>query len=99
MTKSAESAAEPKLTTVQRLLFGFPSLPHSLVAYPLYSLLPAYYAAHTKVTLAEIGAIAAASRIFDAVNDPVIGYLSDRTRTRFGSRKPWLVASILFLVV
>jgi Na+/melibiose symporter-like transporter len=98
MTQDAESAGETKLTTFQRTLFGFPSLPHALVAYPVYSLLPAYYAAHTKVTLAEIGAIAAASRIFDAVNDPIIGYLSDRTRSRFGSRKPWFLAAIVFLV-
>lgn len=93
------SSSEPqKLSPLQRVLFGFPSLPHALVAYPVYSLLPAYYAANTKVTLIEIGAVAAASRIFDAVNDPVIGYLSDRTRTRFGGRKPWFVASIVFLL-
>ncbi|MFV0414077.1 MAG: MFS transporter [Oscillospiraceae bacterium] len=29
--------------------------------------------------------------IWDAVNDPLCGFLSDRTRTRFGRRKPWLV--------
>jgi Na+/melibiose symporter-like transporter len=94
----AAGAERGKLSPLQRLLFGFPSLPHALVAYPVYSLLPAYYAANTRVTLVEIGAIAAASRIFDAVNDPVIGYLSDRTRTRFGGRKPWYFASIIFLL-
>lgn len=98
MPDKTPSAPQGALSPVQRLLFGFPSLPHALVAYPVYSLLPAYYAAHTKVTLAEIGAIAAASRIFDAVNDPVVGYLSDRTHTRFGGRKPWLVAAIVFLL-
>ena len=98
MPENADGAKPEKLSPLQRLLFGFPSLPHALVAYPVYSLLPAYYAANTKVTLVEIGAIAAASRIFDAVNDPVIGYLSDRTRTRFGGRKPWYLASIVFLL-
>lgn len=29
--------------------------------------------------------------VWDAVNDPLFGFLSDRTRTRFGRRKPWLV--------
>jgi Na+/melibiose symporter-like transporter len=96
---SASEASSPSrpLTTAQKLAFGFPSLPHALVAYPVYSLLPAYYAANTSVTLAQIGAIAAASRIFDAVNDPIIGYLSDRTRTRWGSRKPWFILAIFFL--
>ena len=29
-------------------------------------------------------------KIWDAVTDPVVGYLSDRTRSRFGRRRPWL---------
>ena len=32
---------------------------------------------------------------FDAVSDPVAGYLSDRTRSRWGRRHPWIVASAL----
>lgn len=33
--------------------------------------------------------------IWDAVNDPLVGILSDRTRTRFGRRKPWLIGMLL----
>jgi GPH family glycoside/pentoside/hexuronide:cation symporter len=29
--------------------------------------------------------------IWDALNDPLCGFLSDRTRTRFGRRKPWML--------
>ena len=29
--------------------------------------------------------------VWDAFNDPLFGFLSDRTRTRFGRRKPWLL--------
>ena len=39
------------------------------------------------------------SRIFDAVTDPIIGYLSDRYRTRWGHRKPWLVGGSFVAVV
>ncbi|TFG82738.1 MAG: MFS transporter, partial [Erysipelotrichales bacterium] len=35
------------------------------------------------------------SVFWDAVTDPVAGYLSDRTRTRFGRRRPWMLASAL----
>ena len=32
--------------------------------------------------------------LWDAFNDPCAGFLSDRTRTRFGRRKPWLLISV-----
>jgi len=27
---------------------------------------------------------------WDYINDPIVGYISDRTRTRWGRRRPWL---------
>ncbi|MCM3272459.1 MFS transporter [Paenibacillus elgii] len=37
--------------------------------------------------------------IWDALNQPLFGYLSDRTRSRFGRRKPWIVGSVpLFML-
>lgn len=37
--------------------------------------------------------------VWDAFNDPIAGYLSDRTRTRWGRRKPWLLVSVPVFVV
>lgn len=44
---------------------------------------------------AVMGLIFSASRIWDAVSDPLVGYLSDRTRSRLGRRRSWLIASII----
>jgi Na+/melibiose symporter-like transporter len=42
---------------------------------------------------AVIGLVMAGVRIWDAVSDPAIGYLSDRTRSRLGRRRPWMFAA------
>ena len=42
-----------------------------------------------------VSTVIAAALIFDAMIDPVIGSLSDRTHTRWGRRHPWLYASAL----
>ena len=38
-------------------------------------------------------------QVWDTITDPVIGFLSDITRTRFGRRKPWIVTFILPTVI
>ena len=48
---------------------------------------------------AAIGLIFGASRLWDAVTDPLVGYWSDKTSTRMGRRRPWLLASILPLSI
>lgn len=44
---------------------------------------------------ALVGTILLAARVWDAVSDPLVGYLSDRTRTRWGRRRPWFAASAI----
>lgn len=42
-----------------------------------------------------MGLIFSVSRFWDAISDPLVGYLSDRTRSRFGRRRIWLLTSSL----
>ena len=35
------------------------------------------------------------NKIWDAINDPLIGWLSDRTKSRWGPRIPWMVVASL----
>ena len=48
---------------------------------------------------AAAGTIFLVARLWDAINDPMMGTLADRTRTRFGSYRPWIAigAPIVFV--
>lgn len=81
------------------LPYSLPSLVTSVAALPMALFVPAYYADDLGLPLAAVGAAIAASRLLDVVTDPLIGSLSDRFRTRWGRRKPWIVLGTpLFLV-
>ena len=49
----------------------------------------------TAAPLTAITAIMVAARVFDALNDPIMGNIIERTRSRYGKFKPWLVIGIL----
>ena len=44
---------------------------------------------------AVIGSMLLLARVWDAITDPLAGWLSDRTHTRLGRRRPWLLGAAL----
>ena len=42
------------------------------------------------ISMAAVATLMLVSRIWDAVNDPIVGLLADRTNTRWGKYRPWL---------
>jgi len=70
-------------------------VPAFMLHTPALSMLPALYAKYGSIDMIVIGVILVATRALDAITDPLIGILSDRTKTRFGARKPWMIAGML----
>ena len=54
------------------------------------------------LTAAQLGAVTAimvGARVFDALNDPVMGNIIERTRTRWGKFKPWMLIGVVLTSV
>lgn len=79
-----------RLTSVRLALFGLPYLPLSIVFLPVALYIPAFYSTDLGLSLPIVGLILTLANVTDVVTDPLIGIASDRLRTRFGRRKPWI---------
>ena len=92
------STGTPKLKRSTLVYFGLPDYAVYLAAVPVSLYLPFVYSRNLGLDLADVGLILMLARISDVVTDPLIGYLSDRTNTRFGKRKPWLATGALVMM-
>ncbi len=78
--------------------FGAVAMPLSTIGLPLTIYLAPFYAGEMGLSLAALGTAMMLARILDVAVDPFIGSASDRLHTRFGRRKPWLVAGSAVLL-
>jgi Na+/melibiose symporter-like transporter len=76
------------------LIYGSLSLPLAMISYPLGIWVPRLYASDVGLSLALVGLVITAAALSDAFTDPVMGFLSDRWRTRWGRRKPWIFVGL-----
>ncbi|MBV6647900.1 MAG: MFS transporter, partial [Cyclobacteriaceae bacterium] len=53
--------------------------------------LPIFYTDVFQLPLIQIGLLFSITRIWDAVNDPVMGMIADRTHTKWGKFRPYLL--------
>jgi len=71
-----------------------------LAAWVMFFYMPPEGSDHVRyIPMAALGIILAGGRILDAVTDPLVGFLSDRTTSRWGRRKPFIfIASPLLYI-
>ena len=80
------------LSPVRLASYASIALPVTAALLPIQIFVPQFYAAQFGLSLSTIGLLFLVMRLIDAVGDPIAGLLSDRTRTRFGRRRPWIAA-------
>ena len=93
MAQSAMSegaSSRRRLSTGVKLAYAGPTFALAGMAIPIFVYMNKFYADVVLVPLGYLALAIALARAFDAITDPLMGWLSDRTRTRVGRRRPYL---------
>lgn len=96
---TATAARDPRLPLSLALAFAATSLPLQALAIAVAVHLPAYFAATVGVELVVVGAAMGAVRLIDVPVEVALGLGMDRTRTRWGRYRLWMIAGAPFLMV
>jgi GPH family glycoside/pentoside/hexuronide:cation symporter len=83
----------------KKIAYAVPAFFLAVVGIPVYVYIPKFYTDVVGVNIAVLGYVLFSVRIFDAVTDPALGYLSDRTRTRIGRRRPYIAVGSLLVAL
>jgi GPH family glycoside/pentoside/hexuronide:cation symporter len=80
-----------KLTIREKLGFSSGEYAGSVVWQALMFFLPIFYTDTFGITAAAVSTMFLVVRLFDALNDPIMGMIADRTKTRWGKFRPYLL--------
>ncbi|MFT4633302.1 MAG: GPH family glycoside/pentoside/hexuronide:cation symporter [Crocinitomicaceae bacterium] len=97
--KHADQESVVELTRATLFAHGSIGIPLAVIGYPLAIWIPAHYSGGLGISLAMVGTILMLARFTDVITDPIMGELSDRWRTRFGRRKPWLLVGMPIMML
>ena len=88
-----------KLKTGQKAAFGFGAFGKDVVYMLISSYLLYYYNVVLGMSSVFIGTVMMTARVFDAFNDPIMGIIVAKTKTRWGRFRPWILAGTVLNAV
>lgn len=76
---------------VERFSYGCGDFGCNIIYTAMSAFLMIYYTDYVGVSSLAVGTIMMVSRVFDGISDIIMGVIVDRTRSRFGKARPWLL--------
>lgn len=92
LQQARAARADRRLPAKRLVSFASLAIPIAGAGLPLALFVPQLYVTHYGLSLAAIGLVFLVGRLWDVASDPIVGVLSDRTRSRWGRRRPWIAA-------
>jgi GPH family glycoside/pentoside/hexuronide:cation symporter len=87
----AATAAGEKLSVRTKLLYGVGDVGNAVVNAAIQFFLMFFYTEAALIAPALAANALAVGKIWDGINDPLFGWLSDRTTSRLGKRRAWMI--------
>jgi glycoside/pentoside/hexuronide:cation symporter, GPH family len=84
-----------KLSFIERAGYSAGDAAASFVFMTMILFQTSFYTDVFGITAGEAAAVLLVARLWDAVADPIVGALADRTRTRWGKFRPWVLCTAL----
>ena len=91
---------KPTLSVAKKLAWGIGGFAENLANNALLTLAYPIFGVGMGLSPFYIGLALSASRIIDAITDPIMGNITDNTKSRWGRRRPWIfIGAILMSLV
>jgi GPH family glycoside/pentoside/hexuronide:cation symporter len=87
----SEMSGSEKLDFSTKLAYGAGDLGTAITANVLAVFLLIFFTNVAGLSPGLAGSVLMIGKIWDAINDPIVGILSDRTQSRWGRRHPWMI--------
>lgn len=82
-----------KVPLISKIAYGFGDVGCNFSWMFVSNFLMIFYTDVFGISMAAVSALMLFSRFWDAINDPIVGGLTDKTKSRWGRYRPWLLVA------
>lgn len=98
-TKAQKLDPNAKLSWLERISYGIGDYAGNLVYSSISAFLLVYYISVCGVPSATAASVMAISKVFDGISDLIMGRIVDRTKSKWGKARPWILRASFPLAI